>query len=247
MSAPPWSRAASAGRRALRLFVGDPARLELAVLILLLIGAAAGWSFVELADEMLEGETHEWDRRILLAMRADDPSDPLGPRWFEEAMRDVTGLGGLTVLALVTGLVAGFLAIGGRRAMSILVVLAIGTGLGLSTLLKQGFDRPRPDLVPHATQVYTASFPSGHALISAVTFLTLGALLARTQARWRLKVYVLLAAVLLTGAVGTSRVYLGVHWPSDVLAGWAAGSLWAAVCWLVAWRLQVIGAAEPEG
>ena len=116
--------------------------------------------------------------------------------------------------------------------------------LTTSPLLKLGFARPRPDLVPHAVEVYTASFPSGHAMLSAVTYLTLGALLIRVQPRWRVKVYILFLAISITLLVGTSRVYLGVHWPTDVLAGWCVGAAWALLCWLVALRLQREGKVE---
>jgi undecaprenyl-diphosphatase len=114
----------------------------------------------------------------------------------------------------------------------------------LSTVLKMGFERPRPDLVPHATRVYTASFPSGHAMLSAVTYLTLGALLARVQPNRRLKAYLIGLALCITLLVGASRVYLGVHWPSDVLAGWCGGAAWAALCWFIALQLQRQGQVE---
>ncbi|MBR9904520.1 MAG: phosphatase PAP2 family protein, partial [Gammaproteobacteria bacterium] len=115
-----------------------------------------------------------------------------------------------------------------------------------STVMKLGFDRPRPDLVPHEAMVYTASFPSGHSMMSAVTYLTLAALLIRVQPALRLKAYLLILAILLTLLVGISRVYLGVHWPTDVLAGWTAGASWAALCWIVMRWMQRHGQLEPE-
>jgi undecaprenyl-diphosphatase len=108
------------------------------------------------------------------------------------------------------------------------------------------YARPRPDLVPHLSPVYTSSFPSGHSLIAAVVYLTLGSLLASVISRPMLKVYVLSVAMLLTTAVGLSRVYLGVHYPTDVLAGWLAGLVWALLCWLVARVLQRRGRVESE-
>ena len=124
------------------------------------------------------------------------------------------------------------------------VIAAVVGGTLLSTALKMGFERPRPDLVPHGTRIYTASFPSGHAMLSAVTYLTLGALLARVQKRRRVKALLLGLAILITLLVGMSRVYLGVHWPSDVLAGWCVGAAWAALCWFVALQLQRRGEVE---
>jgi undecaprenyl-diphosphatase len=109
----------------------------------------------------------------------------------------------------------------------------------LNLLLKLGFDRPRPDLVPHLTEAYQTSFPSGHSMSSAATYLTLGAMLARVQPSRRLKIYFLSLAIAVMLLVGFSRVYLGVHWPSDVLAGWAAGAIWALACWLLAWWLTM--------
>jgi undecaprenyl-diphosphatase len=214
------------------------------LLALLLTIAACGWIFVGLAEEVSEGETHAIDQALLLALRNPlDPADPLGPGWLEEVMRDVTALGSISVLGAITLAAAGYLLLLGRRNSSLLVLASVGGGQLFSSLFKLGFDRPRPDLVPHGTLVYTASFPSGHAMLSAVTYLTLAALLARVQPRRALKIYVLGLAVILTVAVGVSRVYLGVHWPSDVLAGWTAGAAWALGCWLVAGWLEGSGQA----
>jgi undecaprenyl-diphosphatase len=228
--------------------IGRWAQREFAVLATLALAAAAIWSFSELADEVLEGETHGFDERILLALRsATDRSDPLGPGWLEELMRDITGLGGIGILSFITLAVAGFLALDRKSHAALFVVVAVGGGMLLSTGLKIGFDRPRPDLVPHGAIVYTASFPSGHSMLAAVTYLTLGALLARVQARLVLKLYLLGLAILLTVSVGASRVYLGVHWPTDVLAGWAIGAAWALLCWAAALWLQRRGQVESAG
>ena len=228
--------------------VGRWAQREFAVLASLVLAAAAIWSFSELADEVLEGETHAFDEWVLLALRsATDRSDPLGPGWLEELMRDITGLGGIGILTFITLAVAGFLALDRKSHAALFVLVAVGGGMLLSTGLKIGFDRPRPDLVSHGTIVYTASFPSGHSMLAAVTYLTLGALLARVQARLVLKLYLLGLAILLTVSVGASRVYLGVHWPTDVLAGWAVGAAWALFCWAAALWLQRRGQVESAG
>ena len=228
--------------------LGRLARREFALLLALALAAAAIWGFAELADEVMEGETHAFDEQILLALRSPtDRSDPLGPSWLEEAMRDFTALGSVGVLSFITLAAAGFLALQRKTHAALFVLVAVGGGQLLSTLLKIGFDRPRPDLVPHGSVVYTASFPSGHSMMAAVTYLTLGALLARVQPRRRLKLYLVALAIILTVAVGVSRVYLGVHWPSDVLAGWAIGAAWALLCWAAALWLQRRGEVESEG
>jgi undecaprenyl-diphosphatase len=172
------------------------------------------------------------------------PTDPVGPPWFEEAVRDVTSLGSTTIVVLITATVAGFLAMSGTRHAAVLMVASVSSGGLLMSFLKQVFGRTRPDLVAHSARVFTESFPSGHATLSAITYLTLGALLARVQTRRTLKAYSLGVAITLTALVGVSRVYLGVHWPTDVLAGWCLGAAWAIGCWLVAAWLQRRGDVE---
>lgn len=220
---------------------------ELRALVLLLVAVGGTWAFVELADEVTEGETQRLDDWAVRALRrADDPSVPIGPRWLAESGRDITGLGGMTVLLLVTAAVVGFLWM--RRAYHAmwLVVIATAGGTLLSWSLKLLFERERPGQVPHLSYVYSPSFPSGHAMLSAVVYLTLGALLARLVEDRISKFYFLTLALLLTFLVGVSRVYMGVHYPTDVLAGWTAGLVWAVLCWLVARSLQRRGKVERD-
>jgi undecaprenyl-diphosphatase len=218
---------------------------EVSVLAGVLAVAGGLLAFARIAEEVAKGGTRAFDRAVLLALRNPaDPSDPLGPRWLEEVARDVTALGSHAILGSVTLATMGFLALSRRRAGALFVGAAVGSGMLLSSVLKIGFSRPRPDLVPHAVEVYTASFPSGHAMLSAVVYLTLGALLMRVEPRRRTKLYVLSLGVLTTLLVGISRVYLGVHWPTDVLAGWCAGAGWALLCWLGMFWLQRRGAVE---
>lgn len=215
--------------------------------MLALAGVAAGvWGFALLADEVLEGGTQAFDQKVMLAFRHPADRTPLGSPSIQEAARDITSLGGVAVLTLVTAIAAGFLALDGKKHMALFVCGSILSGLIASNMLKDVFQRPRPDIVPYSASFSGPSFPSGHSMMSAVTYLTLGALLARSQERKRLKAYFLLIAMVLTLAVGVTRVYLGVHWPTDVLAGWTAGAVWALLCWLTARWLQARRTLERE-
>lgn len=201
--------------------------------------------FGVIADETFEGETRGFDESILLALREPgDAANPIGPVWFEHAVADITALGGYVILTLLVVGVAIYLLANGKRGTALLVVGAVGSGTLLSEGLKLGFARPRPDLVAHLAEVQSASFPSGHAMVSAIAYLTLGVLLARAHERRRTKILVMTYAITLTLLIGLSRIYLGVHWPTDVLAGWALGAAWSALWWLAAWQLQRMGTIE---
>ncbi len=207
---------------------------------------AALWLFVELAEEMAEGETLAFDRAMLLALRNPaDPADPLGPAWLDTVMRDITALGGVTVLGFVTLAVTGLLWFQSRHRSAGLLLLAIAGGQIFSHVAKAIFDRPRPDLVPHGTLVSSASFPSGHSMMAAVVWLTLAAMVTRTEPRRVLRIYLTALAIAVTLAVGFSRVWLGVHWPTDVLAGWAAGAAWALICRALAELLDPLPDQAP--
>ena len=212
----------------------------------LLALAAAISIFAAIAISVKAGATQAFDRRLLLAMRHSGDLSPIGSRSLQEAARDFTSLGGTAVLALVTLATTGFLALDGKKHMALFTCASVAGGMVMSALLKDVFQRPRPEIVPHVVYVSNTSFPSGHSMLSAVTYLTLGVLLARSHQRRALKAYSLLIAALLSIMVGVTRVYLGVHWPTDVLAGWAAGAVWALLCWLVAGWLQSRKALEPE-
>lgn len=218
---------------------------ETKVLVLLLLLVASAWLFVVVADKVAAGKTANFDEWAVKALRqADDPAKPLGPRWLWEVGRDMTALGGVAFLTLLTVTIGGFLWIKRMYRALVFVLASTFSGLLVSLLLKQLFDRPRPELVPHLAHVYTSSFPSGHAMLSATVFLTLGALLGRFVQEWMLKAYFLIVAGTLTFLVGVSRVYMGVHYPTDVLGGWTAGLAWALVCWLLARALQHRGIVE---
>jgi undecaprenyl-diphosphatase len=238
--------------RAIRFFhwMRDHNNLLLLIVAFLIIGGT--WAFIEIADEVVEGDTQAFDEWAVRALRMPDPDAPagapkvpIGPKWLRELGRDMTALGGVAVLMLVTVVVAGYLLMVRKyHAMGFVLIATIG-GLMVSTALKRFFDRPRPD-VEHYSHVYSSSFPSGHSMLSAVVYLTLGSLLTRLVPHRHLKVYIIVVALFVTFLVGLSRVYMGVHYPTDVLAGWAAGLAWAMLCWLVARQLQKRGAVEKD-
>lgn len=210
-------------------------RDRVSIIIALFVVASASWGFLELADEVSEGESMSFDRETLLALRSgEDANDPIGPVWFEEMARDLTSLGSMAILILLVLIVTVFLILTQKRRDAIILLLASTTGVLVSQSLKGLYSRDRPDLVAHMTEVMTLSFPSGHSMLSATVFLTLGTIVAQAQRGRNVRSFVIFTAVLLTVLVGLTRVYLGVHWPSDVLAGWAAGSAWAMLWWLLA-------------
>lgn len=216
-------------------------------LLSFLVVVVSVWSFAAIVDEMGEGETKHFDRTVLEALRTPgDLSDPLGPVWLEQSVRDVTALGSSTVLTLITVAVVGFLWLERKPRTIGFLLLAVVGGVLLSLALKAGFDRPRPDFLAHGQTVFTASFPSGHSMNSAVVYLTLGTILAQAHRHRAVKVYLMSVAVVVTVLVGLSRIYLGAHWPTDVLAGWSAGAGWSVLCWLLIQRMQQRHVIEPE-
>ncbi|MEN6426829.1 MAG: phosphatase PAP2 family protein [Phycisphaerales bacterium] len=222
------------------------ANTDLVMLAAMAVIVVTGWLAIELADEVLEGTTQRYDEWVLRLLRTPgDMTDPIGPAWFEDMWRDVTALGSATVLTLATLACAGYLLM--RKQYGMLVLLAVTTvgGQLVSLLLKDLIDRPRPAFDSGAGYIATSSFPSGHSMLSAVVYLTMGTLLARASSRYHVKIYFLTMAMLVTLLVGISRVYLGVHYPTDVLAGWSIGVIWALLCWLVAQYLQKRGTIEP--
>ena len=222
-------------------------RIEPLTLMAIAIPAAVVLAIATLGRAVGAGSTRAFDEAILLAMRTPgNLADPVGPLWFQEMVRDFTALGSTGVVTFLVLAIAGFLTMTRKGYAAVLIILSVGGGVLISETVKALYDRARPDLVPHGAEVYSASFPSGHSMMSAVVYLTLGALLARTQADRGVKRYIVTLAVMLTVLVGTSRVYLGVHWPTDVLAGWALGGAWALVCWFVMTWMQSRGQVEPE-
>lgn len=193
--------------------------LGTACFVALAVAVATGEGQVELADEA-----------IFAWLRSGAPS---GIPWFTEAVRDVSSLGSLSILIGTSLIAFAYLALLGRWWAAFHVFIAAAGGIALGMGLKIPFDRARPDLLLHESQVFTRSFPSAHATASAAVFLTLAALVARERNSAAQRGYILAVIAMIVILIGISRIYLGVHWPSDVAAGWALGSAWACGCWLV--------------
>jgi undecaprenyl-diphosphatase len=207
-------------------------RVRVVPLVLTVAGLLFAFGFI--AQEMVEGKTSAFDRVIMLSLRSSaDPSLPIGPVWLPEAARDVTSLGSMAVLGIVTLAVVGYLFLSRKSALAWLVLIAVVSGIAVIDLLKLAFGRARPDVVAPLARVFTASFPSAHATLSAITYLTIGAVLARSQLSSTLSLYFMSLAAFLTVFIGVSRICLGVHYPTDVLAGWCIGAAWAMGCWAI--------------
>jgi len=209
------------------------------VLVFIFLGVVGG--FFEFASEVREKETEKFDEAVMLAIRESDPTR--SPRVGEIA-RDLTALGGVTVLTIVTLVSFGVAVFSGRTKLGWLGVSAVVAGSLATSLLKHSYDRPRPDLFEHGSWVYNASFPSGHSMMSAVVYLTLGILVARIQSRRAVRWFIVSISIMLTLLVGFSRIYLGVHWPTDVAGGWMLGGAWAVLVWIVAMKVDPVRREE---
>lgn len=196
-------------------------------------------AFMMLAGGIIDGATQAFDAKVLQALRDPaDPSRPIGPVWLENALLDLTAIGSSTVLWLIVLVVVGFLVLQARYRTATVVAITSLSGELLTAAMKHAFNRPRPSIIPPLREVASTSFPSGHAMESAIVFLTLGAILMRTARNRPTRMYILAIAVLLTTLAGVSRVYLGVHYPTDVIGGWMVGFVWASLCWLAAQRSE---------
>lgn len=221
-------------------------RTDVVVLVGSLLIAVLLGLFVGVSHELAQAEPEPLDRVLLLALRYPHALHrPIGPAWLQETAIDITALGSWPVMILVALAVLGLLLLQRRWGLAAMVIASLGGGGLLLTLLKQAFARPRPDLVPHLVDVTTLSFPSSHAAGSAVTYATLAALATQLATRPLVKLYLLAVSLGVVVLVGITRVYLGVHYPSDVLAGWFFGLAWALLC-LVITRVLARRGAPPR-
>lgn len=203
----------------------------------LVVAALAFGTFAFIAVAVSAGLTEKFDAWVLLALRNPaDASQPFGPAWLQETGRDFTALGSNGVMGVLVLAASGLLALARKRAGALFLLASFWGVLVLETVVKHWYGRPRPELVPHTTRVFTASFPSGHATVSAAACLASALLLLQARAEPRFKAFAIAVAVCLVALIGASRVYLGVHWPTDVMAGWLLGTSWTVLCWAMAVR-----------
>jgi undecaprenyl-diphosphatase len=209
---------------------------EARALAVVLVCGLALWGLIYLGGEMREGETLGFDRDLMMALRAPGrPHAPIGPPWLPDAMRDVTALGSTALITLATLTASAALLYRKRWGRALVLLLVVVLANASDDLLKVFYNRARPDFAVAGLYIRSQSFPSGHSTASAALWLSLATIAASFEARTDAKVFWFVTAVLAILAVGFSRVYLGAHWPTDVVAGWVLGAMWALIGW-AAWN-----------
>lgn len=191
---------------------------------------AAAFAFLALALFIASGRSFAFDRSIVLLFRvAGDPATPIGPAWLHEAVRDMTAFGSFVGLGLMTIAASLALWVCRHRPLAIGLALSVIAATLASTGLKILIGRDRPDIVEHAALTFTASFPSGHAFLSAVTLLSIAGFVGLASRREDIARLCVWLAWLMIALIGVSRIYLGVHWPTDVIGGWCLGIAWSSL------------------
>lgn len=222
-------------------------RKEILIMVSALFLLLFFWGGIELRDLFMVDRAQQFDDWLLVSVRdAENPEYLFGPHWVDEAVRDVTALGGPAVLTSMIIVVLIYLLLQKHYRGATLILIATAGGLLLSLLLKDFFLRERPDIVPALMVETSPSFPSGHSMLSAIVYLTLGSLLTRFEPNPRIRVYIISIAILIAMSVGITRILLGVHFPTDVLVGWIAGFFWASLCWFLFFALQEEGVIEES-
>jgi undecaprenyl-diphosphatase len=196
-----------------------------------LIAIGGTYAFAKLAELVQEGYTQPFDEAVLHWMGRHQTE------WLERLMLEVTMLGTWIVVLSIVGIASLFLWLTQHKYSALLLLVATAGGIGLNNILKIGFSRPRPQVFEWGTHVSTSSFPSGHAMSAAVVFITVAYLAARLQKTHRARIGTLLVSAIIVASICFSRMYLGVHYPSDVLAGVIIGLSWSAFCMAI---LEVI-------
>jgi undecaprenyl-diphosphatase len=208
---------------------------EIKILLIVLTVLGGILVFIGIANEVVEGDTQHFDNYILKLLREpDDVSQPAFPGWVTDAMEDITSLGSATIIVLFTLIVSGYLLLRKKYYLLWLVLAATIGGALIVWGLKEFIGRTRPTIVTHLLEENSLSFPSGHSMMSAIVYLTQATLISRAQENRNAKIYIISTALILTFLIGISRIYIGVHYPTDVIAGWVAGISWALLCWYVA-------------
>ena len=216
-------------------------RLTIAAAAWLLVGLSVSafvvWGFAEITEEVIEGESRAFDRAVLLWI------DSNVPAWMDGPMRVVTNLGYYKVVLPLLAAAAGVFYFVRWRLSAVLLVVSTAGGILLTTVLKAVFRRARPEIIDSGYTAGFYSFPSGHATVAVGFYGALTLILAyrlRGPARWA----VVVVGTFIVLAIGFSRLYLGVHYPTDVLAGFLAAPLWLVsvgtvyVLWLSARKLR---------
>ena len=193
-----------------------------------LMAAAVCWiGFAVVVIAVLGGRSTEFDGAGLRLFRTGLDLHPRGAPWLAEAVRDYTALGGVLLRHIVAiGALVALVFLRLRREAMLLALTIIGGWL-VNTALKLLVGRPRPEIVPHLTEAGGSSFPSGHSFNSAVVYISIALAFAAMSQRQSVRATVVLTAMALTLLVALSRVWLGVHYPSDAIAGWLGGAGWA--------------------
>ena len=173
----------------------------------------------------------------MLSLRVADGARTIGPVWLEYGFVQITALAGWPIIVLLTVALSGLFLIRKQfKYLGVILAVIIGESV-LVSMLKSFFDRERPDFIYHLVEVGTKSFPSGHSASAAAFYLTVGLMAANMSSVPVVRRYIMTISIVVIMLIGASRIFLGVHYPTDVIAGFAIGAAWASAIWLISWKL----------